>query len=169
MRTYPVLLAFVALLLPPSPPVEAQTVGEVFRKVLPSVVIIRGKGRDISERGNVTVTETGAGVLVAADGTVMTAAHIVQAMDEITVEFRRGEPVSARIGARRRTTRGAPWRLPAPWPRSWRVGIRLGWSSGPEETSRCRTSCSTTPAGRSWTTGGRGPRRAGRPATSTGW
>ena len=99
MRTCLVLSTLTIVLLTSSLGAEAQTVGEVFRKALPSVVTIRGKGRDVSERGNVTFTETGAGVLVSSDGKVMTAAHIVQAMDEIKVEFRSGEPVSARVVA----------------------------------------------------------------------
>ena len=37
--------------------------------------------------GLVSFTETGSGVLISADGKVMTAAHVVQAMDEINVEF----------------------------------------------------------------------------------
>src|SRR5205823_14962969 len=98
MRTSLALLILTAVaLLSSFPGAEAQTVGEVFRKVLPSVVIIRGKGRDVSERGSVTFTETGAGVLVSSDGKVLTAAHIVQAMDEIRVEFPGGEPVGARV------------------------------------------------------------------------
>ena len=42
-------------------------------------------------------SETGSGVLVSLDGKVMTAAHVVHAMDEIKVEFLRGETVAARV------------------------------------------------------------------------
>jgi S1-C subfamily serine protease len=47
----------------------------------------------------VTFDEIGSGVLISADGKVMTAAHVAHAMDEITVEFIGGETVSARVVA----------------------------------------------------------------------
>ena len=78
--------------------VEAQNVGEVFRKVAPSVVVIRAKGREVSgASGQVRFNETGSGVLISRDGKVMTAAHVVHAMDEIAVEFLGGETVKARV------------------------------------------------------------------------
>jgi S1-C subfamily serine protease len=78
-------------------PAEAQDLNEVFRKANPSVVVIRARGRDVSNVGVTRFSETGSGVLVMADGKVMTAAHVVNAMDEITVESLGGERVSARI------------------------------------------------------------------------
>jgi S1-C subfamily serine protease len=78
--------------------VDAQNVGDVFRKVNPSVVVIRAKGRDVEGPGGLTrLLETGSGVLISADGKVMTAAHVVQAMDEISVEVLGDETVSARV------------------------------------------------------------------------
>jgi S1-C subfamily serine protease len=80
--------------------VEAQDAEELFRQVAPSVVVIRAKGRDvISTRGLVSFSEIGSGVLISADGKVMTAAHVVHDMDEIVVEFLGGERVPARIVA----------------------------------------------------------------------
>jgi S1-C subfamily serine protease len=78
-------------------PATAQTVREVFQKVAPSVVVIRASGRDVATSGVTQFEETGAGVLISTDGKVMTAAHVVHAMDEISVEFLGGETVSARI------------------------------------------------------------------------
>jgi S1-C subfamily serine protease len=78
-------------------PAGAQAVGDVFRKVSPSVVVIRSRGRDVSASGAVRFGEIGSGVLISADGKVMTAAHVVQAMDEISVEFIGGETVPARV------------------------------------------------------------------------
>jgi serine protease Do len=76
----------------------AQSIGDVFRKVNPAVVVIRAKGQDVEGPGGLTrFTETGSGVLVTADGKVMTAAHVVHAMDEIAVEFLGGETVPARV------------------------------------------------------------------------
>ena len=80
-------------------PAEAQNLNEIFGKANPSVVVIRAKGRDVSSAGVTRFSETGSGVLVSADGKVMTAAHVVNAMDEITVEALGGERVSAKIVA----------------------------------------------------------------------
>ena len=100
MSTRSLLAALVtgaALLWLPAP-TAAETVGEVFRMVNPSVVVIRAKGRDVEGSGGLTrFNETGAGVLISADGKVMTAAHVVHSMDEINVEFLGGETVPARV------------------------------------------------------------------------
>ena len=87
--------AVIVLALPWA--VAAQTVGETFRKVSPAVVVIRAKGRDVSGSGAVRSSEIGSGVLISQDGDVMTAAHVVHAMDEIRVEFMDGEIVRARV------------------------------------------------------------------------
>ena len=92
------LLATLVTLVPPAP-AGAQVVGDVFRRVSPSVVVIRSRGRDVAESGQVRFGEIGSGVLISADGKIMTAAHVVQAMDEIHVEFIGGETVPARVVA----------------------------------------------------------------------
>src|SRR5215470_17980805 len=77
---------------------QAQDAEELFRRVSPSVVVIRAKGRAVDKtRGLVTFTEIGSGVLISADGKVMTAAHVVHAMDEIVVELLGGETVPATV------------------------------------------------------------------------
>ena len=91
------LAALVALGQPA--PAGAQPEGDVFRRVSPSVVVIRSRGRDVSASGQVRFGEVGSGVLISADGKVVTAAHAVHAMDEITVEFIGGEAVKARVVA----------------------------------------------------------------------
>jgi S1-C subfamily serine protease len=78
---------------------EAQTPGEVFRKVAPSVVVIRAKGHEVAAGGQTRFNETGSGVLISSDGKVMTAAHVVHVMDDISVEFLGGETVKARVVA----------------------------------------------------------------------
>jgi S1-C subfamily serine protease len=80
-------------------PATAQTVREVFNKVKPSVVVIRGLGRDVTVAGQTAFAETGSGVLISQDGRVMTAAHVVHAMDQLTVEFPGGETVGAKVVA----------------------------------------------------------------------
>jgi len=52
-----------------------------------------------SPAGLVGFTEVGSGVLISADGKVMTAAHVTQALDDVTVEFIGGETVRARTVA----------------------------------------------------------------------
>ena len=94
------MLTSCALLWPPALAC-AQSVGQVFDKVNKSVVVIRARGQEAADAGSglVGFTETGSGVLISADGKVMTAAHVVQAMDEINVEFIGGETVRARVVA----------------------------------------------------------------------
>jgi S1-C subfamily serine protease len=99
MRQSLAALLMIGLVTWLSPGVEAQTPGEVFRKVAPSVVVIRAKGHEVAAGGQTRFNETGSGVLISSDGKVMTAAHVVHAMDEISVEFLGGETVKARVVA----------------------------------------------------------------------
>ena len=94
-----VVIVLVALVL--APPVHAQDMGELFRKVSPAVVVIRAKGREVSagSSGLVYFNEVGSGVLISTDGKVMTASHVVHAMDEIMVEFLGGQTVAAHVVA----------------------------------------------------------------------
>jgi serine protease Do len=99
VRSIALLLAATFVSFGPAAPAAAQPVGEVFRRVSPSVVVIRSRGRDVSVSGQVRFGEIGSGVLISPDGKVMTAAHVVHAMDEIVVEFIGGESVRARVVA----------------------------------------------------------------------
>ena len=96
-----VLMAVCVVLGVLPAPVAADNVRGVFDQMSPSVVVIRGRGRDIgvNGRGLTYITEIGSGVVVSAQGDVITAAHVVQAMDEITVEFADGATVSAHVVA----------------------------------------------------------------------
>jgi serine protease Do len=78
-------------------PAQAQNLDDLFRKANPSVVVIKAKGRDVSAGGVTRFNETGSGVLVSSGGRVMTASHVVNAMDQITVETLGGESVPAKI------------------------------------------------------------------------
>ena len=91
----------LAALLPST--ARAQTVGQVFQRANPSVVTIRTTEREIAgtEPGQFTgVAGLGSGVLISADGKIMTAAHVVQLADKITVEFLNGETVGAQVASR---------------------------------------------------------------------
>jgi len=82
-------------------PARAQTVGDVFRTAVPSVVVIRATGREVSPASGqlVSFDETGSGVLISDDGKIMTAAHVVHDRDAITVELPNGETAAARVVA----------------------------------------------------------------------
>jgi S1-C subfamily serine protease len=84
-------------LLAVSPPAGAQNLDEIFRKVNASVVVVRTKGRDVGSGGVTRFKEIGSGFLMSDSGRVMTAGHVVNAMDEITVEGVAGEVVHAKI------------------------------------------------------------------------
>jgi S1-C subfamily serine protease len=77
--------------------VSAETLGEAFRRVNPSVVVIRSRGQEVTAEGIARFKEIGSGVLISADGKVATAAHVVHTMEDITVQFLGEEPVPARV------------------------------------------------------------------------
>ncbi len=86
-----------AVLTAVAPAARAQNLDEIFRKVNPSVIVVRSKGRDVGAGGISRFRETGSGVLISDSGRVMTAAHVVNGMDEITVEGVAGEVVRAKL------------------------------------------------------------------------
>ena len=67
------------------------------------MVVIRAQGSEITAAGEVRFKEIGSGVLISPDGLVATAAHVVQTMENIMVEFLGEEPVRARV------IRSEPW------------------------------------------------------------
>ena len=98
-RRHPRWLALAAILivLAAEAAAEEPSVRQVFERLAPSVVVVRARGRDVTTSGATQFTETGSGVLISKDGMVMTAAHVVQAVDTIAVEFLGGETVDARV------------------------------------------------------------------------
>jgi serine protease Do len=92
--------AVMALGMLAAPEAGAQSLREVFRQVNASVVLIEARGTKAGAAGGepLAVEEgVGSGVLISADGKVLTAAHVVQGADEISVRFTTGEPVGARV------------------------------------------------------------------------
>jgi serine protease Do len=77
----------------------AQPLREVFRRVNPSVVVVfaQQKPQLVAESADEGAASVGSGVLVSADGKVLTAAHVVVAADSIEVQFLGGERVAARV------------------------------------------------------------------------
>jgi serine protease Do len=61
--------------------------------------VIRAQGEEVTSDGTMRFKEIGSGVLISPDGKVATAAHVVQTLENITVEFLGEEPVPARVTA----------------------------------------------------------------------
>jgi serine protease Do len=87
----------LALLFIGPTPAAGETLGEVYRRVNPSVVVIRARGEEVTEQGLSRFREIGSSVLISPDGKIATAAHVVHTMNEIAVEFLGDDPVPARV------------------------------------------------------------------------
>jgi serine protease Do len=98
MKNFLAAILAAAVLPAFAPAAQAQKqLDDIFREVNPTVVVVRAKGRDVGAGGITRFNETGSGVLISDSGRVMTAAHVVNGMDEITVEGIGGEVVRATI------------------------------------------------------------------------
>ena len=87
------LVAFI-----PAGAAEAATLRQVFEAVNQAVVVVRTESSAPAPKGGWTSDEgLGSGVLVSADGKVMTAAHVVQTADRIEVLFSDGQRSPARV------------------------------------------------------------------------
>ena len=94
------LVVFVLYCSGISKHVDAQQISETYRKVNPSVVIVRVQQKAPSsdpQKGLVSLPSFGSGVLISAEGKILTAAHVVQAADQICVEFFNGQLIPARV------------------------------------------------------------------------
>ena len=95
-----ILFAFVLCCAGFSTHVEAQQISETYRKVNPSVVIVRVQQKTPSsdpQQSLVSLPSFGSGVLISAEGKILTAAHVVQAADQILIEFFDGQLIPARV------------------------------------------------------------------------
>jgi len=83
------------------PPTSAASeLGETFKRVNRSVVIVRTREStvpDSSAGAPASTSALGSGVLISHDGKVLTAAHVIQAADHVAVEFPDGELIDARV------------------------------------------------------------------------
>lgn len=80
--------------------IYGQQLREAFHKVHQSVVTIRTKEIDLasSSKEAISIVDgVGSGVLISADGKILTAAHVVQTADVATVEFADGQEIIARV------------------------------------------------------------------------
>jgi serine protease Do len=90
------VLALLALAIRPA---HAETVAEIYKRVAPSVVVIRTVERAAPDRpGTLPIAETGlgSGVLIDKDR-VLTAAHVVQVAESVFVEVSSEETLAARV------------------------------------------------------------------------
>ncbi|HYA04011.1 MAG TPA: trypsin-like peptidase domain-containing protein [Syntrophobacteria bacterium] len=80
--------------------VHAESLHKVFQKISPAVVVIETKEQGIGKgtKGEVA-TERGlaSGVVISREGLIMTAAHVVQVADQVTVYFLDGREVAAGV------------------------------------------------------------------------
>jgi S1-C subfamily serine protease len=97
MRALALSLVALALVVTAPSPGRAESLGELYQKASPSIVVIRAKGKEVSTGGVTRFGEIGSGVLVTQDGKVVTASHVVHGMDDITVEFLGQDAVRARM------------------------------------------------------------------------
>lgn len=79
---------------------QAQSQRELFRRVMPSVVLVHAEKKISSPAGQangLTEASKGSGALLAADGKVVTSAAIVRSAFRVEVEFFDGSRVAARV------------------------------------------------------------------------
>jgi len=79
---------------------EAQQLRELFRRVSPAVVVVRTLERELAQepsRSLVNIPGLGSGVLITADGKVLTAAHVVQVAERVGIEFKDGKIYPAHV------------------------------------------------------------------------
>lgn len=81
-------------------PSRAESLSEIFKAVHPAVVVIDTehiKPAPDMQKQPVTLPGLGSGVLISKDGQVLTASHVVHSADNISVRFKNGQHVSARV------------------------------------------------------------------------
>ena len=80
---------------------QAQQLREMFSKTNPSVVVIRTVERRVTPQaqGLMSLPGLGSGVVISTDGKILTAAHVVQAADQVAVEFVDGKKERAHVVA----------------------------------------------------------------------
>src|SRR6266436_2168924 len=94
------LLLCVLIFLGTRATIYGQQLREAFRKIHQSVVMVRTKQIDLpsSSKEVMAINDgVGSGVLISADGKILTAAHVVQTADVASVEFPDGQEIIARI------------------------------------------------------------------------
>ncbi len=97
-----IAMPILAVLASGSPLAADDGVRDLFRSVTDSVVVVRTEERLMvgdSMPYERRFSDLGSGVVISADGDVITAAHLVQAADRVEIRFRNGGSVAARVVA----------------------------------------------------------------------
>ncbi len=102
LQTAAVVLALALAMIGARPPgpAEAKSFSRLFDRVKSAVVVIRTleHRRSRDNFTDVIVQQgLGSGVVVSKDGLIMTAAHVVQVADEVTVQLRDGRKLAAKV------------------------------------------------------------------------
>ncbi len=83
--------------------VHAQSYSKLFKKVDPTVVLVKVESKElVTDRATLTkqmvaTSGLGSGVVINADGSIMTANHVIADAENIIVEFANGEEVPANV------------------------------------------------------------------------
>jgi serine protease Do len=96
---FSLLILFVPLISKPAG-ANGQQLRDTFRRVRRSVVVVRTTEQTVAplpRQGMVSAAGLASGVLISDNGKVLTAAHVVQAVDKVFVEFADGQMVTARV------------------------------------------------------------------------
>ncbi len=81
---------------------DPQSLGDLFARVSPSVVVILTEERRLSKERpgeEEVVNSIGTGFVVSEDGLIMTAAHVIEVVDRIVVRFSNGWEEEAEVAA----------------------------------------------------------------------
>jgi S1-C subfamily serine protease len=84
----------------PTGAADEPTIASLFQRVDPAVVEIAVVQKVVADQGparRVSTGGLGSGFLISADGRIMTAAHVVQVADEVSVRFVTGDVVKAKV------------------------------------------------------------------------
>src|SRR5258705_4789044 len=99
MRAVLIIVSLFIVLLEGDPTgVNAQQLRDTFRRVKGSVVVVRTTEKTVAPyplQGILSLPGLASGVLISDDGKVLTAAHAVQAVDRLAVEFADGRKGAA--------------------------------------------------------------------------
>jgi S1-C subfamily serine protease len=99
-QTMTLVLAAVILAVTPSSAADGPTISDLYLEVDGAVVEIATVQQVVAEQGparRVSSGGLGSGFLISADGKIVTAAHVVQVADEVSVRFVTGDVVTARV------------------------------------------------------------------------
>ena len=101
MKNISIAILFLAFIHSCIGQAQAQQLREMISKTNPSVVVIRTVERRVApqQQGLVSLPGLGSGVVISSDGKILTAAHVVQAADQVSVEFADGRKERAHVTA----------------------------------------------------------------------